>query len=341
MPVDVDDSSQAPLTAQLEHWAREHISADAAVRDVSAMPGNSGVSSGFSVHVTGETIRRFVIRMAPVGVARRGNTDVLRQVPLLRCLEDQGIPVASLVWFTDDPRWFGTDVIIQDWVDGRPLHMTDSSGSVMSALTDETLVLHAVDTLTDVHRVDWSALLDDWAVVETVDVGVSRWLRVLRAAPHEDIAHHGEQLASSLLTRRPEDVRVGLYHGDYQTNNVLYDVDGKVKAVVDWEIAGIGSMAVDLGWLSIMTDSSCWGPEHAMKMLVTVGPETIRTRYTRSIPLSSSDFQWFRAYAAFSYASIASYNLRLHRTGKRRDPIYEDVASSIPTLIDFGLTAIS
>lgn len=336
------DASTSGLPEQLSAWAQAHVDPTATVVDVVDLPGNSGVGCGFDVVLDGAPVRRLVIRLAPPGVARRGNTDVLRQVPLLHALDRAGIPIARLVWSTDDPRWFGTDALIQEWVAGRPLHMTDAGQSVAAARAPDEFVLGAVDVLTDIHQVDWRELLPaDWAEVETVDAGVARWLRVLHAAPHPDIVHRGDDLAAALLARRPQQVRVGLYHGDYQTNNILFAPDARVEAVVDWEIAGVGSVAIDAGWLSVMTDPSCWGPEHARKLLVDVDPEAIRERYDRVLPLSRSDFRWFRAYAAFSFASIAAYNLKLHRTGRRPDALYEEMASSVPALVEFALASIS
>ena len=46
------------------------------------------------------------MRMPPKGVRRAGNTDVLRQVPLLRALAASGVPVAEVVWWDADEQWF-------------------------------------------------------------------------------------------------------------------------------------------------------------------------------------------------------------------------------------------
>src|SRR5688500_18912030 len=103
------------FVANLREWARHHIAPNASVSDVRAMPGNAGVSFGFTV-TPPDPGERFVVRLAPPGVRRRGNTDVLRQVPLLAALTTAGIPVAPVVWSSDDPQWFGTDALVQRFV---------------------------------------------------------------------------------------------------------------------------------------------------------------------------------------------------------------------------------
>ena len=49
------------------------------------MPGHAGLSFGFTVE-HGEARDELVMRVPPKGVRRKGNTDVIRQVPLLQAL---------------------------------------------------------------------------------------------------------------------------------------------------------------------------------------------------------------------------------------------------------------
>ena len=58
----------------------------------------------------------------------------------------------------------------------------------------------------------------------------------------------------------PIDAPVGLFHGDYQTSNLLFDDRGvfELEAVLDWEISGIGGHRLDIGWLLMMNDPQSW-----------------------------------------------------------------------------------
>ena len=49
------------------------------------MPASPSASTCFDAG--GAPVGSYVLKMAPVGVARRGNTDVYRQAPLLRALK--------------------------------------------------------------------------------------------------------------------------------------------------------------------------------------------------------------------------------------------------------------
>src|SRR4051794_39434780 len=190
------------------------------------MPGNAGLSFGFDVLDPAGTVhRRLVVRFAPPGVRRSGNTDVLRQVPLLLALEKNGIPVAPLVWSTGDPAWFGTDAIVQERLAAKPLNLWDAGSSGEPA----PYLRRAVDTLAAIHALDWQHALAGWESPRSVADEVAFWDRLLAKHLDPSWTEAGRRLAAALLDTDPGNHRVGLFHGDYHTNNILFDErDGSV-----------------------------------------------------------------------------------------------------------------
>src|SRR5688500_5775281 len=67
----------------------------------------------------------------------------------------------------------------------------------------------------------------------------------------------GERTRDLLLANLPDDPHVGVFHGDFQTGNILFE-GSTVVAVVDWEISGIGAQLIDIGWLLFMNDAATW-----------------------------------------------------------------------------------
>jgi aminoglycoside phosphotransferase (APT) family kinase protein len=307
------------------------------------MPGNAGLSFGFDVvHDDGRPAVGLVIRLAPPGVRRTGNTDVLRQVPLLQALGEAGIPVAPLVWSTADPRWFGTDAIVQRRLSARPLHMYDAAGGVRPLGGDTAPYLQrAMDALAAVHAVDWRPRLGDWELVRTVAEQVAFWRRLLSKMPEPEWAELGEELAETCLRTDPGGHRIGIFHGDYQTNNILYaEDDGRLEAIIDWEISGLGPVGLDVGWFSMMVDPECWSPAYAERMQVVARPERVRGWYEQAGGQALPDFDWYRAFACFRYGVIAGFNLRLHLTGRRVDPVSEISGYAAPHLFRKGLDLV-
>ena len=324
----------ADLRDALGHWASANVVGEACVTSVYPMPGNAGLSFGFDVaDEAGRMLGAFVIRLSPLGVRRSGNTDVLRQVPLLEAAARYGIPIAELVWSSPDESWFGTDAIIQRRLQAKPLHMMNASASVEVKDGNVAPYLQrAAAVLADIHRVPWREVLPDWEQPKVVAEELRFWTRILAKSPEPQWVAAGEELAAQLAASDPGDHKIGLFHGDYQTNNILYDPDGSIAAVVDWEIAGIGATLLDLGWFSMMTDPDCWHVSHRERMLVTAGPDQIRTWYQDAAGVAITRYDWYRSYAMFKFACITTFNVRLHRTGRRVDPACDALAPSVETL---------
>lgn len=114
------------------------------------------------------------------------------------------------------------------------------------------------------------------ARISAVDPGPSVALPV-RSGPIEDFPwerlrhEHGAsaillQAETAIASTRPEDTRTGLTHGDLWYGNTLWDDNGGLTAVLDWDAAGIGSPGIDLG--SLRLDAAlCHGPDTAAEVL--------------------------------------------------------------------------
>lgn len=46
----------------------------------------------------------------------------------------------------------------------------------------------------------------------------------------------------------PPAKKIGVVHGDYRTGNFLFDTDGNIRAILDWEMTHLGDPLEDLGW---------------------------------------------------------------------------------------------
>jgi aminoglycoside phosphotransferase (APT) family kinase protein len=322
------------LPVALQRWAGAHVADGALVDDVHPMPGNAGLSFGF--RVTSDHVRQpYVIRLAPPGVRRRGNTDVLRQVPVIRAAAAAGVPVARVRWWTDDPGWFGTDAFIQDYLDARPLHMTEGEASVDVAEGGVLpLLRQGLQALAQLHSLDWQGQLSDWERPRSIDDEITFWSSLLHKAAEPAWAITGLEAADTLRRTAPHDSRIGLLHGDYHTNNLLFGAAGELVAVIDWEICGIGAQLIDLGWLSVFTDPSCWAADRAAALRVVADPEWLRAEYESASGRAVEHYQWYRGLAAFRFGAIAAFNTRLHRLGRRLDPLYEELAASVPVLFE-------
>jgi aminoglycoside phosphotransferase (APT) family kinase protein len=320
----------------LQAWVRTWTQPSATVTDIRRLTGHSGETLSFDV-TTRDGRSGYVARLAPTGVKRSGNTDILRQVPLLQRLHVAELPVAQVVaWSREDER-LGTDVVVQQRVAGYPLHMFDPSLSVSSSAEVEPYLHQAVETLARIHAAD----VDGWEDPRTISDEVGTWTRLLPRLPEPDWAKRAGALAEELLRNDPGEHAVGLIHGDYQTNNILYATDGRLLAVIDWELACVGATGLDVGWLAMMLDPACWGPSLRDRLLVRGDPSQIRAWYEAAAGAPLPQFDWYLALSCFRYGVIGAYNVRLHRIGRRVDEFNAAMADTVPLLLDHGLRILT
>jgi aminoglycoside phosphotransferase (APT) family kinase protein len=321
------------IADRLAAFCRAHCGPSARVGSVTAMPGHSGLSVGFEVE-GGSGAPRHVLRMPPDGVRHEGPSDVLRQAAVLGALRGTAVPVAPISWAGDDPGWFGRPYLVTEWLEGSTVGL-ESGGELPDGLEAEAAAAQAVAALAALHALDAAALLPGWAAA-SAEEDVLRWDRFADRGADPALVALGPQVRGRLLASVPPGSRIGLRHGDYQWSNLLFD-RGRLLAVLDWELASLGPVLHDLGWLCVFSDPEAWRMEG---MWSTTAPPARLAELYAEHGGDTEALGWHRALAGYSFAIIASFNLMLHRRGKRPDPHYELLAPSIPRLLERALEVL-
>jgi aminoglycoside phosphotransferase (APT) family kinase protein len=337
----VSPLAPAELSRRLQPLIERECGAGATVVGMSTMEeGHAGLTFGFAVvDAAGRTRGEYVLKVAPLGVVRKGNTDVYRQAPLLRALKDQDLPVPAVPWASPDEDLLGTPFIIMEKLPGRMFLLWDPHPDfdrAPSAIATRWLDIAAL--LARFHQVDAERVLRDWEAPRTLSEELAIWPNVLKHAQDPAWLAAGSALGEKLLATQPANPRIGLVHGDYQPGNVLFK-DGQITGVIDWEIALIGAQGLDLGWLLMMSDPQGWDAD--FQPVTPPSREAIQAAYRDAGGPAFADADWYQAMANYRMGSIACLNVKLHRTGKRHDPMWERFAPSIATLFSRGLSLIS
>jgi len=295
--------------------------------------GHAGLTFGFSVRDAEGAGREFVVKLAPPGVRRSGNTDVYRQAPLLAALTRAGLPVTPVLFAAADEAELGTPYIVMPRLPGRTFVVWEPhavfAGADVAALWRQTAT-----ALAGIHAFDRQAHLADWEAPRPLAGELGRWDRILRQAPEEEWIDLGARLGAALAASVPAEGPIGVVHGDYQPGNVLFDA-GRLVAVLDWELASIGDQRIDLGWLSMMSDGQSWAAD--WQPVAPLAPAELVAIYEAARGKAAGDTRWFHAFANYRLASIGCLNVKLHRKGQRPDPLWDRFAGSIPTLFRRGL----
>lgn len=301
------------------------------IEEVWAMPGHAGFAYGFAVRSFGRRDRWF-LRLPPPNVQWRGTADVLRQVAVLDALGDD-VPHCQVRWSGDDLEWFGRPYFVVPVLEGDVVR-AEEGGWVrsLSAATRFEMAQEAMTALAGVHRVDAqrASYLGD-PVPFTDDV--VRWDRFVEKSADPDRLALVPEVRDLLLGKLPEEAHIGIFHGDFQWANLFYSPAGRLLAVIDWELTGIGATLNDVGWIATFNDPDAWDSDREVGGVMPRAEELIRM-YGEAWGEELHDLSWFRALAAYKFAIITGFNLMLHRRGKRPDPTWEVTKMSMVPLLE-------
>ena len=146
--------------------------------------------------------------------------------------------------------------------------------------------------------------------------------------------------------RIPEAGTGGLVHGDYRLDNVLVQ-DGRITAVLDWEMSTLGDPLSDLALLLLYADQPMLagdGADDPSSAISTVDgyPTAIEivARYAERSGRDVSDLRWYRAFASFKLAVVLEGVYFRFQHGATLGPGFEGIAEMVQPLIDQGLEII-
>lgn len=332
----------ADIASSVDRWAAHHYGPGATVSGLSRMPGHSGFTYAFDVeHDDGHD--SLVLRVPPRGVRLANNLDLLRLVPAITLADRAGVPVPSVRWAGVDERWFGTPYLVVDRVGGAPLPdiFDPSAGPFPGPDAVGDIFRQAMSALAGIHSADATPLLEDgWAVPVDARDDIDQWTPMLHKSERSEEVAQTLELRDVLLRTAPKDSTTTLVHGDFYSNNWMLE-SGRLTAVLDWENTTLNRPMWDLGWIATIYDPRCWAPARSRTMDWNPTPHQIYDWYAAASDRDLVDPDWYHALMCYRLASITPSKVRLHRTGRRVDPVWELFADSIPFQLDTAFALLA
>jgi aminoglycoside phosphotransferase (APT) family kinase protein len=284
--------------------------------------------SGFTYFVTvedGEGPARYVLRLPPPGARIAGPADVVRQGRIMSALHAAGLPTPAIPAMSTEAVIDGRPFILMEAVEGTRIEKAAIEHKALDIAASAVRVLKRLHAL----PLDKSGIGDEESV--GLQAEMMRWAMLMQRAPEELTIRAGE-LGGLLSVQLPVERAPTLVHGDYHYGNMLFR-GPEVVAVLDWEIAQIGQPLLDLGCLCIVSIRRQYQGAPNPGGAIDVSIDDLYRLYGAD----PEEMRWFAAMSLYKYASIFGYNLMLHRRGKRPDPMYEGLTTTIVGMIDEGI----
>ena len=248
-----DAADPTQLAGRLEAWLSARMGQAVQVTDcVRIAGGASRATYRFALHASDlpAQSRALVLRLDPVSSLIE--TERQREFMALQAFHGTDVPVPQPLWLESSPHALGAPFFIMQAIEqaeAGPLklmappyaqhhaYMGEQTWSILgriAAADPQALGLTQHMPAPDPadcwrHELDhWEAVLDaDELEPQPVQRAAIRWMR--RHPP-------------------PPPARLAVVHGDYRTGNLMIDAQGRLRAVLDWEMVHLGDPLEDLAW---------------------------------------------------------------------------------------------
>ncbi|OZE78917.1 phosphotransferase family protein [Rhodococcus sp. 15-649-2-2] len=277
----------------------------------------------------------WVLRRPPLGHLLASAHDVVREHRILSALQNTAVPVPKMIAMTEDSSISDVPLVLMSFVDGV---VVDSVAAAEQLDIDHRrrVGLGLTVALADIHRVDLeSSGLNDLASHKPYAARqLARWTKQWESSRTRDVPGI-DSLAARLAAGIPEQYEVALVHGDFHLSNVITARDdGRVAAVVDWELCTLGDPLADLGGLLAywpQADDGVAGPFMASTLPGFPTRSELVDSYAQHTGRDVSDVGFWQVLALWKLAIIAEGVMRRMEADSRNRAI---AGGPTTTLID-------
>ena len=273
-------------------------------------------------HDSGAVDRRLILRRDPpaslIDTERRieyAAYDAFHGVP--------GVPVPQMLWLENDPDALDGAFFIAEEISGfesGPMavlappysevadKLAERKWTILGEISRQDPVALGLTEIMEPVAPDqcWGRELDHWeAIIDEDELepqpiirGAIRWLRAHPPAPAQ---------------------KISVVHGDYRSGNFLYDAEGEIHGILDWEMAHLGDPLEDLGWG--LNRIWCWGGDDKRGGLAT--RETAIAIWERASGLfaNPADLHWWELFNCVKGQGIWISSAKAWMDGSNREPI--------------------
>jgi aminoglycoside phosphotransferase (APT) family kinase protein len=292
----------------LNAWFAEHVEGAKPPLEFELITGGH---SNLTFRVTDSKGQRFVLRRPPTGAVLATAHDMGREHRIIAALADTPVPVPPALGLCEDLSVNDSPFYVMAYVDGIVLEDHVTTREHLDEAARARLGDEVVEVLAALHHVDPDAVgLGDLGRKEAyIPRQLKRWRTQwektkTRELPAMDAVYEG------LQNQMPEQEGAAIVHGDYRLGNMLVTGEGRIAAVLDWELCTLGDPLADLGYvLNNWAMPGETGPAArgaAMSPTAAGGFPDRETLVARYEALTGRDASGIAYYRAFQYWRLAA-----------------------------------
>eukprot|EP00775_Hariotina_reticulata_P010196 gene10196-10357_t len=197
---------------------------------------------------------RMVLRKQPPGKLLASAHAVDREFRVLSALASTAVPVPKPLLMCHDRAVLGTPFYVMEFANGTIF--TDPNLLEAGPRDRTRIYTRLADTLADLHNLSPAELgLQDFGNPGNYcKRQVSRWSKQYLASvpqPMPQVMQLISWLQSNVPAEDAAPAAAAVVHGDYRLDNLVFDDQLQVSAVLDWELATVGNAWADVAYLCL------------------------------------------------------------------------------------------
>jgi aminoglycoside phosphotransferase (APT) family kinase protein len=277
---------------------------------------------------------RWVVRRDPEGSLIE--TERRNEFEAYRAFYGSAVPVPRPLWLEEDPKWLERSFFVMEEVidcESSPQILLAPPYSDHAEQTGQ----QAWEILGEISRADPKAvgLADHMEWVEPEQC----WMRELehweRVIDEDEPCPQPIGRAAIRWLRRnppPPAQKVSVVHADFRMGNFLVDPQGKIQAVLDWEMAHLGDPIEDLAWS--LNRIWCWARDDRVGGLLSREKAIGIWEKASGLVADPDALHWWDLFCSVKALAIWLSGGHEFTTGKNQDPILAYVAWWLPNAQD-------
>jgi len=265
--------------------------------------------------------RRLILRRDPPGSLIE--TDRAIEFAAYRAFHSTPVPVPEALWLENDPSHLDYPFFVMEELAGfeaspQTILMPPYSGHHEKLAQQKWSILGAIASA-DPEKLGLVGPMAPVAPTEAWRRELDHWTRVI---DEDQLEPQPIMRAAIRWLRRnppPAPARLHVVHGDYPTGNFLYDKEGNVRGILDWEMAHLGDPLEDLAWS--LNRVWCWARDGRVGGL-TSKENAIRIWESASgLRADPEALRWWELFSSLKGQAIWISSGREYQAGKNQDPV--------------------
>jgi aminoglycoside phosphotransferase (APT) family kinase protein len=269
----------------------------------------------------GEVERRLILRRDPPGSLIE--TDRAAEFAAYRAFHDTSVPVPEAIWLESDSRWLDHPFFVMEELAG----FEASPQAIVAppyAQHHERLARQKWSILGAIAAADPEklGLCGALEVIDPADAWrreLDHWTRVI----DEDELEPQPIIRAAIRRLRrappPPPERLHVVHGDYRTGNFLYDAEGSIRGILDWEMAHLGDPLEDLAWS--INRIWCWARDDRVGGLTSKENAIRLWEEASGLRADPAALAWWELFSSVKGLAIWISGGHEYQEGSNKDPV--------------------